>query len=231
MTCDCYVTDLIAVGGQNWFTSRALESYASLINDDYHKHATKCIIVDPMFSRTLIEKQDINVKRLIDKYILTDSIKQKIQQCKKKVQSVCFMININNNHWIRETFDFEKETMIAYDTIPHLYNDQQMHNLMVFNNKIYNVLDNIWNDNQTKQLINWHNNIFVANNFLQDGHAVLNTTVKQRNSNDCGFYVAMGSESETKNEFYQWENDILVMFGRFRIILKLLQYRNVIELE
>ena len=33
--------------------------------------------------------------------------------------------------------------------------------------------------------------------------------------------MAMGSECETKNQNYECENDILVAFGRFRIILKL----------
>ena len=229
---DCYVNDLIAIGAKNWFTSRALESYAALINDDYEHHTTKCLIVDPMFSRLLITKDNVNVNRLIDKYILTNKIKKKILKCKQKIQSICFMININNNHWIRETFDFQNETMIAHDTIPHQYNHQQMHNLIVFNNRIYDVLNNIWTNENTKNFIHWKNSFFLGYNFKSEGHSVLDTSIRQRNSYDCGFYVASGCEGETKNASYQWENDILVMFGRFRIIVKLAQYRSeVIELN
>ena len=179
LTCDCYPTDLISVGvgRQHCFTSLTLESYASSINDNYHKftsHQMHIYIVDHKHIQSLVEKQKINTKRLIDKYILPDNIKQKTLKTKKKAQSICFMININNNHWIREIFGIEKEKEIADDTIQHSHNHQQMQNLIVFGDKIYNVFSIICEDNQTKKLTNIHNNVFVGNNSIQNGHSTIN---------------------------------------------------------
>ena len=187
-TCDCYATDLIlvGVGRQRCFTSLGLESSGSSINDNCHKftsHQMNIYIVDHKLIQSLVEKQKINIKRSIDNiYILPDKIKQKHWIPQKKSTIDLFY----DQYWIRETFVSEKEKDIAYDTIQHSHNHQEMQKLNVFGNKIYNVLGIIWEDNQTNKLTNINNNVFVGsgNNSIQNGHSALNTCIKKININD-----------------------------------------------